>query len=163
MIGDVVFFRKDSSFISRMIAFMTKSDYSHVGIIVAYDELTGLATIIESDRFVNTRINRLQIDDEKHVVYTTGNKSKEQVDRIIKFAHEALGAKYDYFQILGLFLSLLSKGDRYFNSANRYICSELIDLAYYKAGVKRLTDMNIGNISPQELLEVYEFRVRKGA
>jgi hypothetical protein len=161
VIGDVVFFRKDSSFISRMIAFMTKSDYSHVGIIVAYDELTRMATIIESDRFVNTRINRLELD-EKHVVYTTGDKPKEQVDRILKFANQALGVKYDYLQILGLFLSLLFKGERYFNSANRFICSELIDIAYYKAGVERLTDINIGNISPQELLEVYEFRVRKG-
>jgi hypothetical protein len=161
MIGDVVFFKKDSSFISRIIALMTKSEYTHVGLIVAYDELTNEATIIESDRFVNTRINRITLDD-RYVVYTTGERPKEQTDRILKYAYRNLKAKYDYLQILGLFISLLFKGEnRYFNSKNRLICSELIDLAYYTAGVKRLTSLNLGNISPQELLEVYEFRIRK--
>jgi hypothetical protein len=164
MIGDVVFFKKDTSFISRIIAKMTKSEYSHVGLVVAYDELTKEATIIESDRFVNTRINRIILDDKKYVVYTTGDKSKEQEDKILKYAYRHLGVKYDYFQILGLFISLLFKGEvnRYFNSANKLICSELIDLAYYTSGVKRDNSIKLGDVTPQELLEVYEFKVRKG-
>jgi Permuted papain-like amidase enzyme, YaeF/YiiX, C92 family len=162
MIGDVIFFKKDSSFISRIIAKVTKSEYTHVGLIVAYDDLTNTATIIESDRFVNTRVNRITLDD-KYVVYTTGEKPKEQTDRIIKFAYRNLNVKYDYLQILGLLISLLFKGEnRYFNSSNKLICSELIDLAYYTAGVKRLNSVNLGNITPQELLDIYEFKVRKG-
>jgi Permuted papain-like amidase enzyme, YaeF/YiiX, C92 family len=164
MVGDVVFFKKnETSFISRIIAKMTKSEYTHVGLIVAFDNLSGEITIIESDRFVNTRINRITLDDTKYVIFTTGDKPKEQVDRIVKFAYRHLGVKYDYLQILGLFLSLLLKGkvDRLFSSKNKLICSELIDLAYYTSSVKRLTDINLGNVTPQELLEVYEFKVRK--
>jgi hypothetical protein len=162
MIGDVIFFKKDSSFISRIIAKVTNSEYTHVGLIVAYDELTNTATIIESNRFVNTRVNRITLDD-KYVVYTTGEKPKEQVDRLLSFAYRNLNVKYDYFQILGLLISLLFKGEnRYFNNSNRMICSELIDLAYYTAGVKRIDGVNLGNVTPQELLEVYEFRIRKG-
>jgi hypothetical protein len=163
MIGDVIFFKRNSSFISRIIAKVTKSEYTHVGLIVAYDELTNTATIIESDRFVDTRVNRITLDDDKYVVYTTGEKSKEQVDKIIKFSYRHINVKYDYLQILGLFISLLFKGEnRYFNSKNKLICSELIDLAYYTASVERINNVNLGNITPQELLEVYEFRIRKG-
>lgn len=160
MIGDVIFFKKDSSFISRAIAFMTKSDYSHVGLIVAHDELTNTVTIIESDRFVNTRENTFKLED-RHVVYTTGEKPKEQVDLIMKFARKSVGVSYDYLQILGLFISLIFKGERFFNSANKYICSELIDLAYFKAGVPRKNFEDIGNVTPEELLYVYELKTRE--
>src|SRR5690606_29684225 len=99
MIGDVIFFKKERSFISRIIAFMTKSEYSHVGLIVAYDELNNYATIIESNRFVDTRITILKLNEEHHVVYTTGEKPQEQIDRILKYAYGAIGTKYDYMQI----------------------------------------------------------------
>jgi Permuted papain-like amidase enzyme, YaeF/YiiX, C92 family len=160
MVGDVIFFKKSTSLISRLIAFLTSSNYTHVGLIVEYDETTGIVTIIESDRFVNTRLNTFLIDEKKHVVYTTGEKTEEQLDRIMKFAFDSIGKKYDYFQIIGLMLSEITKGGRYFNNSNRFICSELIDLAYYSAGVERLTNYNLGNVTPQELISCYNFRVR---
>lgn len=162
MIGDIIFFKKRNSLISRVIANITTSEFTHVGLIVAYDDMTRVVTIIESNRFIKTRLTRIQLD-ENHVVYSTGNKTKEVQDRILKYAYEAVGTKYDYLQLLGLFLSLLFKGERYFNSSNKFICSELIDLSYYKAGVERKHSMNIGNVTPQELLEVYELKdIRKG-
>lgn len=159
MIGDVVFFKKTDSLISRAIACVTKSEYTHVGLIVGYNENTKIATIIEANGFVNTRVRTVQIDDN-HVIFTTGEKPKEQIDKIVKFAYNSLGKKYDYLQVFGLFLALTLKGDRYsfFNSTNKFICSELIDLAYYTSGVKRKTTANIGNVTPCELLEVYDFK-----
>jgi uncharacterized protein YycO len=162
MIGDVIFFKKSDSFISRMIAYFIQGDYTHVGLIVSYDELTNVATIIESDRFVNTRVNMIELDQQKHEVYTV-HKTQEQIDRVLKYAYDSVGMKYDYWQILGLFLSLLFKTEhRFFDKSNKLICSELIDLSYYRAGIKRCTDMNLGNVTPQELLQVYDFRIRKG-
>lgn len=161
MIGDVIFFRKDSSIISRIIAFLTKSEFSHVGLIVGYDKTTGLVTVIESNRLVNTRMNIIQLDANLHVIYTVQDKTSEQMERILKFANDSIGVKYDYLQIIGMFISIIFGKDRYFNSINKYICSELIDLSYYKAGIKRLTELNIGEVYPQELLEVYDFKVRK--
>lgn len=156
MIGDVVFFKKTDSFISRLIASVTKSEYTHVGLIVAFNEKTNVATIIESDAFVSTRIRTVQIDD-KHVIFTTGEKPKEQIDRIVKYAYNSIGKKYDYLQVFGLFLSLTFKGDRwsFFNSTNKLICSELIDMAYFTSGVKRKDMENIGNVTPFELIEEY--------
>lgn len=152
-----MFFKRTNSFISRVIANITNSEFTHVGLIIAYDDITKVATIIESNRFIETRLSRIQLD-ENHVVYSTGTKTKEMQDKILKYAYEAVGTGYDYFQILGLFLSLIFKGERLFNSLNKFICSELIDLAYYKAGVQRKHSYNVGNVTPQELLEVYDLK-----
>lgn len=162
MIGDVIFFKKNDSFISRVIAYFTKSEYTHVGLIVNYDESTNIVTIIESNRFVDTRINMIELDQQKHEIYTL-DKSQDETDRIIKYAYQTVGMKYDYLQILGLLISLLFDTEyRFFDRKNKLICSELIDLSYYKAGTKRDADMSLGNITPQELLQVYDFRIRKG-
>lgn len=161
MIGDVLFFKKKDSFISTIIADFTKSDFTHVGIIVGYDSFTQEMTIIESDRFIKTRIERIRFDDNQHVLYSVGIKSQEVEDRIVKYAHETIGTDYDYLQIFGLFLSLVLKGNKcaVFNSSNKYICSELIDMVYVKSGVKRKNLQNVGNVTPQELLELYEFKI----
>lgn len=164
MIGNILFFKKTTSFVSRIIANITKSEFTHVGLIVGYDDMTGVATIIEADRFVATRLTHVQLD-ETHVVYSTEDMTEEMRERIVKYSMKSIGIKYDYLQAFGLFLSLVFKGNRHavFNSSNKLICSELIDLAYYKSGVPRINTDNIGNITPQELVEAYKLRdVRKG-
>lgn len=163
MIGDVIFFKKDNtSFISRAIAKITGSEYTHVGLIVEYDDLSDEIVIIESNRFVNTRIDRIALDCARYVIFTTGYKPVEQTDMIVKYAYRHLNVKYDYLQLLGLLLSLLSKGGinrYYFNSKNKLICSELIDLAYYTSKIKRLNNVNLGNVTPQELINCYKFEI----
>lgn len=153
-----MFFKNDNSIISRIIANVTKSKWTHVGLIVDYDESTGMATIIESNRFITTRVTTTEIDTT-HVVFSTA-MTEEVKQRVVEYAFKQLGTKYDYLQILGLFISLVFKGDRLalFNSSNKLICSELIDISYYKAGVVRKNDDNIGNVTPSELLEVYELK-----
>ncbi|UUV46707.1 permuted papain-like amidase [Bacillus phage vB_BanS-Thrax4] len=159
MIGNLVFFKKTNSFISKLIAKVTNSEFTHVGLVVGYDESTKVITIIESNRFIKTRVARLELN-ERHVIYTTGNQPKEVTDKIIAYAYKNIGKRYDYSQLLGLFLSLAFKRKRnlFFNSANKLICSELVDLAYYTSGVKRKTNDNLGNITPQELFEVYDLK-----
>lgn len=144
---------------------MSDSEYTHAGLIVAYDDMTGVATIIESDRFVSTKLTQIQINDS-HAIYAPRQElSSEKRCKIVKEAFANLGKKYDYLQVFGLFLSLILRGKRYafFNSSNKMICSELIDLSYYKAGVKRINPINLGNVTPAELIVVYELKdVRKG-
>lgn len=162
--GDVIFFRNNNSIISKAISYFTKSEFTHVGLIIAFNPDTGVATIIESNRFVNTRISTVQMDDYYHVVYTIENRPKEVLDRILKYANDTVGIKYDYLQIIGMMFSLIVRDtDRrwLFNSKNKLICSELIDLVYYKAGVKRNNTIRLGKVTPQELLQVYDFKIRK--
>ena len=162
MVGDVIFFKKNSSFISRVIAYMTESEYSHVGLIVAYNKHTNVVEVIESNRFVNTRKVAMKLDDCVHVIYEV-EKTEKQENMILKYANKAIGMKYDYAQLFGIFISLLfdSNGKRYFNSKNKLICSELIDIILFKSGVKRNTYDRLGNITPQELLNYYEFKVKR--
>lgn len=165
MVGDILFFKKTNSWISRVIAKLTNGEYTHVGLIVSYDEETNIATIIESNRFIETRIATVVIDDN-YSIFSTGEKPDWQRDMIIKYAYDSLGTKYDYLHILGLAISLIFKRERYafFNIKNRIICSEMIDLSYYKADVNRINDFNLGDITPQELIQVYDLKeIRKGA
>lgn len=163
MIGDVLFFKKTDTFISKLIAKITRSEFTHVALIVAFDNKTNVATIIESERFIRTRESRVQLG-ERHVIYSLQNADKDMRCRIVRNARKHIGKKYDWTLILGILASVLFKWNRsYFNRANKLICSELIDLAYYKAGVPRDNNLNIGSITPQELLEVYSLKdVRKG-
>lgn len=164
MIGDVLFFKKSNTFISNLIARITRSEYTHVGLISSYDEMTGVATIIESNRFIKTKISRIQLDDT-HLIFSISGISESQRNLVVKYAYNRIGSEYDYFQILGLFLSLVLKGERkpIFNSSNKIICSELIDMSFYESGIHRKNTINIGNITPQELIECYELKdVRKG-
>lgn len=155
-IGDILFFKKTDSFISKVIAKVTKSEYSHVGLIVGFDRDNQMITIIESDRFIKTKVTKIKISDY-HAIYTSGNLSNEVRERIVKYAFKKIGTRYDYMQILGLLLSLLFDKERngFFNSANKIICSELIDISYYEAGVKRNHPYNLGNVTPQELIDFY--------
>lgn len=165
MIGDAIFFRyNQSSFISRIIARLTRGEYTHVGIIVDYNQLSNKVVIIESNRFAKTRLVEVTLDENIHTIYTVHGKTKEQSDKIAEYAYQSLGVKYDYFQIIGLFISLLFKRRRlaWFNSKNKLICSEIIDNAYIKSGIKRKHMDNLGNITPMELLDAYDFRIREG-
>jgi uncharacterized protein YycO len=164
MIGSVVFFKKNKeSFISLIISKLTKSEYTHVGMIVAYNELLKEAVIIESDRFVNTRLTNLRIDNNIHEIYYIKNLSSEHKYRILDNAYKELGKKYDYKQVLSLALSLIFniKFKNFSNNYNRLICSELIDIVLFKSGIKRKNYDNLVNVTPKELLESYDFE-KKG-
>lgn len=160
MIGNVVFYKDNTSFITKTIANITRSQYSHVALIIGFDEATNVATIIESNGFIRTRVSTIKINKD-HVIYELADGMTEEVKgKVVDYATKQLGTEYDYLQILGLFLALVFKEPRYafFNSKNKFICSELIDNSYYNAGIKRNNNLNIGNITPQELLEVYDLK-----
>ncbi|QPK89720.1 hypothetical protein IEN91_04525 [Bacillus velezensis] len=164
MVGDVLFFKKKNSIISRLISRLTKSDFTHVALIIAYDETLNIATVIEANRLIKTRISKVAVNKE-NVVYSSGHISDEKLGKILRFAYKKVGTNYDYLQILGLFISLIFKGKRspLFNSTNKFICSELIDLAYFRSGIRRRDLLNLGNITPQELIEEYDLKeVKKG-
>lgn len=158
MVGDIIFFNS-GNLISKIISKLTKSDLTHVGLIIAEIKDSDILIIIESEKKSVAKINYLKMDWDKHSIYRLKNKDKFNVDEIVRQAYSKMGTKYDYFKILGMFISLITNKRRYriFNSSKRMICSELIDISYYSAGVRRLNDIYIGNVTPSELLMVYDF------
>lgn len=159
LVGDILLFKRGESYTSKTISRLTKSEYTHVGLIVSQVSNTDMITIIESDRGIKTRLRALNIDWDNHSVYRLKYKDSVNIEEVLRLAHTYTGTKYDYFKTFGMLISLISNKRRYrfFNSNSRMICSALIDVSYYTAGVIRLNDVYIGNVTPNELLNVYEF------
>ena len=157
--ADIIFFKKTDSFISKTIGYLTKSDFTHVGLVINGLEKTGIhGIIIEADRFVNTRITQISFDENLHAIYRLPNLTKTQQNDIVSFALSMEGYKYDYLQIVGFLFSLIFKFNTgtLFNRANKLICSELIDKAFYSSGVSRKNMDNFGNVFPEELIDLYQ-------
>jgi Permuted papain-like amidase enzyme, YaeF/YiiX, C92 family len=148
--ADVIFYRP-TGFIGWVISKLTRSEYSHVSIAI------NSTSILESNRFIKSRVSDLEYVADIHSVYRLPNLTEEERNRIVTYALTMSGVSYDYTQLFGLFLrAVFSIDTTIFNSMNKYICSEVIDLAFMGAGVKRKDDKHIGDITPQELFEKYD-------
>lgn len=147
--GDVIFYRP-TGFIGWLVSKVSKSEYSHVSLAVdSYN-------IVEADRFIKSRISNLYYVEEVHKVYRIRHVTTEQQHKIVESALTMVGVGYDYRQIYGLFMRLVFKRDStVFNAANKYICSEIIDYAFQMSDIPRHDQLNVGDITPQELLGKY--------
>ncbi|AUM58871.1 hypothetical protein BCP01_070 [Bacillus phage BCP01] len=147
--GDVIFY-KPTGFIGRVISRVTKSPYSHVALALNSD------TMIEADRFVNTRITAIAYDSEITHVYRLENVTQEERDRIVTNALKLEGSKYDYAQIAELFIRLVLGIKRtLFNNKKKLTCSEVVDKSFYESGINRKDVDNLYDITPEELLHKY--------
>lgn len=148
--GDIVFYRP-TGLIGWAISKITRSEYSHVALAIdAYN-------IIEADKFIKSRISNLYYIEEIHSVYRLKGASELQKHQVVNNAMTMLGVGYDYKQIMGLYLRLVFHRDSStFNTANKYICSEIIDNALIMADIPRKDNRNVGDITPQELFDKYE-------
>jgi uncharacterized protein YycO len=144
--GDLVFF-KGTSFISRVIGWLTKSPYTHVAIVVEKDQ------ILEADRFILSRITH--IDNEKVFSVLRYPLKPQQMENIKLECYKSVGIKYDYFQIFIWFFRLLSNHEKQgmINNANRTYCSELVDRIYAKQGIDLVPNRINGDVLPVHLLE----------
>lgn len=156
--ADVVFFKASDNWISKTIAKITSSDYTHVGLVIT-DSSTNKCVIIEADRFIKTRKRVFTFDPSLHALYRIPNLTDTQKRDIVGYAESMVGTPYDYLQIIGFLLQLVFKVNtgNLFNRANSLICSELIDKALFTSNVTRKNKIGIGNVMPQDLLGVYPF------
>jgi uncharacterized protein YycO len=157
-IGDVVFFKKDGSLINSLIADITHSDYTHVGMVVGENKM------VEANGFIKTRSVPMSLITGQYEIYRIPNLTDEQKRKIVAYAESKIGTGYDYEKIVGLFIRFeFLRTFKGFDERNRYICSELVDLSLDAGGVHRLSQENLGNVSPSELLRYYKFNlVMKG-
>lgn len=151
--GDVVFFRAQDTWISRLVSRVTKFPYTHVALAIDGKR------IIEANRFIKTRVVELELDHTQHTLYRVPDLTFEQIVKIRERALLFSGYPYDYLQIASWFFQLVFKWERdVFNRTNKLICSELIDYAYIAGGVNRNSAEGLGNVTPAMLLEHYDLR-----
>ncbi|UJJ74905.1 hypothetical protein [Bacillus phage BM-P1] len=148
--GDIVFYRP-LTLLGRIVSKVTKSEYSHVALVV------GTNTVIEADKFIKTGFSVLNYDKKVHSIYRLDNISPEDRLKIVNAVLTMQDTSYDYSQIFGLFLRLVFRiNTDIFNKANKFICSEIIDRAFISAGIPRKDQKNRGDVTPQELFEKYK-------
>jgi hypothetical protein len=156
--GDIVFCSGGYLF-SKIIQRLTKSTWSHVGVVYKDEELKRVL-ILEAEPFVGIRLIPLSkyLRDYKgkrrpykgriFVAKVTPAVAQEQLNRGISFGLDELTRPYDNWEIFRILLRILFKRGKRERNRN-YICSELVRDVYAKAGV--LMHLRDSYISPDNI------------
>lgn len=142
--GDIVFVR-GKTWVSKIIRFFDKGEFTHVAIAVSPH------TVIEVERFTRARISPIHYED--YEIVSLGLNIFQQ-KTIRNHAKTLVGKHYDYWQILGELLEDLFnlKGRNRFNNPNKYICSELVGELLTAAGILQ-DSQEVRDFTPNELYE----------
>ena len=155
--GQIVFC-SGSYLFSGIIQNLTKSVWSHVGIIYKDEEL-GRVLLLEAEPYIGIRLIPLSkyLTDYKNgrpykgqIVITnfTMELTQEQHNKVISFGLDELSRPYDNWEIIRIMLRILLKIGKKEKNRN-YICSELVRDCFAKSGY--LFKMNDSYVSPQEI------------
>jgi hypothetical protein len=149
--GDILFIRGHSP-ISSLIKYFD-GEYSHCAIVVS-DCGT---RILESQRFVKSRICSLKYTDLDFVSMNLNSQQKEKLREVaIRFCDFG----YDYKKFIGYAIEKIFKFKKshYLDSNYHFLCSELIELVIGLIGAIPI-DKNFGDKTPNEL---FEFLINNG-
>jgi hypothetical protein len=142
--GDLVFC-SGNYFFSKIIQRLTKSSFSHVGVIYIDDNL-GRVLLLESEALIGVRLIPLSkyIEDYKgkkkpykgNMLIAHVDEKIEQKDLNNGISHglDELTRPYDNWEIIRIFLRIVFKTGKRERNRN-YICSELVHLIFKKAKV----------------------------
>lgn len=121
---------KNNSFLSRFIRYITKSNFSHLAIVVNEHEA------IESDGiagFIKHKNINEYIDYAS--VYTCDSLSEGQRKNICQYAISKVGEKYDYYLLFVLFCRYMFGWKIRIKDSSADVCSELVNDSYGSIGV----------------------------
>jgi len=143
--GDLVFCSGNYTF-SKIIQRFTRSVWSHIGIIY-YDETLDRMLVLESEKLYGVRLAPLS----KYIRdYHGKNKpykgviavarvepelSVEEIKQGISFGMDELTKPYDDLEIIRIAFRILFNIGKRVND-RKYICSELVQACYLRAGIK---------------------------
>jgi uncharacterized protein YycO len=149
--GDVVFFHY-SSFLSALVRLVTRSPYSHVALVVED------GVIVEADVF--KRVSTRRITETDYTVKSPAHVTDEQRMQAVNYALSRRGDGYNWWLDVKIGLRLIFglHPKHWFSEVKKENCSELVDLAFFNAGIPRKDiGIPVGECSPAELLELYEW------
>lgn len=145
-IGDIVLY-KGNGFFSKLVRFFTKSEYSHVSMMLS-DKLS-----IEANWYKKSNVVPIKYDKDTMEFYRVkGGLTDKQKLVLLQHSYNFLNKVYDYPQIFGYVIRFFDKSKiNLFNSTKRLICSELIDRAYLKLGIDLSSENYIGDVTPKDI------------
>jgi uncharacterized protein YycO len=153
--GDAIFILSKSWF-PRTIALTSNSRYSHVGLVIE-DGDGDKVKIIESKPFLKLAIRCFSLQNEVCDCYRLRGNHSQELKLAVEYAKQKIGLKYNYLQFANLYFHVNFNKKRALPQNKKLVCTSLIDLCYYHSGIKRKDDVDIGNVTLEELLIKYDF------
>ena len=165
--GDMVFC-SGTYFFSKAIRLITKSVWSHVGLIYKDDFLDRIF-ILESETMIGVRLaplskylkdyhgRRKPYRGRMFVARLEPEAEEAALKKAISFGMDQLTKPYDNWEILRIAVRILFGLGRK-SRDRKYICSELVYEAFHKAGVE--FPYNNRSISPDDLWKDPRVKVR---
>lgn len=133
-------FSRNKRFVSRLVCFLTRSDFSHVDI---YDPKTDTVIGAMAPTGVReTGMKEVLQDSTKAVLVTMENISDS---KILKYARSKVGAAYDWPAIFGFAFR------RRMDDPARYFCSELIAKSFANAGYPMVNEEHHSKQTPDDI------------
>ena len=165
--GDIVFC-SGTYFFSKAIRLITKSVWSHVGIIYRDDFLDRIF-ILESETLIGVRIaplskylrdyhgRRKPYRGRMFIARIEPEVSLEAMKKAVSFGMDQLTKPYDNWEILRIAIRIIFGIGRK-SRDRKYICSELVYEAFHKAGLE--FPYNNRSISPDDLWKDPKVKIR---
>jgi cell wall-associated NlpC family hydrolase len=165
--GDIVFC-SGTYFFSKAIRLVTKSVWSHVGMIYRDDFLDRIF-ILESETMIGVRIaplskylkdyhgRRKPYRGRMFVARLEPEVPPEAMKKAVSFGMDQLTKPYDNWEILRVAIRILLGVGRK-SRDRKYICSELVYEAFHKAGIE--FQYSNRSISPDDLWKDPRVKVR---
>jgi uncharacterized protein YycO len=130
---------KGKGFISSLIKWQSRGEYSHAAVIAG-------GVLYEAKEFEGLR-KRMAVDENKEYDDFLVETTKEQRDILIKFLEEQMGKKYDYSMVI----RFITRQQEQRASTGRWFCSELCYAALRKAGIPLFNLTEPWEVSPDDL------------
>jgi hypothetical protein len=164
--GDILLFHGSSLF-ARLIQWATRSEFSHVAMVLCWDELERVMVIqsVEGNGVDTLRFSVLLEGGGRHQLKTSDKiivarhmaLLPEHLPALADFATKRLGAPYSWGSIMKIALRVLAG---WVNvrlapltiSADEYICSEFVAECLAQAGLQVRWD-GLGFIAPSDYLD----------
>lgn len=144
--GDIILVKGHTPFISRIIKWFTKSEYTHVGIAYSHD------LIFEIDMNRQMGIYPIRSDDYDVFRYKEG-LTHEQKKALKKYAIKRAYANegYDWKRIIRFAIERFINLPYIYDTMNKEVCSEIADNLYGNLGIDIAPDRSPGDVRPCDI------------
>lgn len=150
--GDVLLV-KGNGVISKLIKLVTRSKYSHVSLAISD------TYVIEIDWKYRLQIR--PIEYKSFDVYRLNRDlTNEDLFKMLDYAYSLIGTKYDFSKIVSLFFEMIfgKRGKMLFNNPSKYICSDIVDLAYQQIGIDLVEKYGEQDVTPDDISKSKQLR-----
>jgi len=148
---DILLFR-GRGFSSWLIRLISKSRYSHVGLVVReHDRVLCADSTSKGVRLTTLRDRVQKYDGGIDHFELKPEVTAEQREAILRFIFGKMGKGYDNFSALVFALVLVFKMKKRTEKNDKWFCSELIAAAFDAANIERTGEQRPEFISPGEL------------